>query len=311
MAGSSTYPGSVDNKTALQNGVDIIDADDVNDCYVMADAIETFVGTIGTDKTQSWTTDIMEYLCNHKAPTVTKASGSTLTVSPGAVAIKNAGQSNRFLRRNVNPITVDSTFIDQGSMADATIYYVFAVADTAASTFTVKFSLSSTSPNGLTNFELIGWFYNQAAGSLSLTGGFVGNVKTNGRDVPNQVKVAASSAISAQTVDASYTVLTGFTAQFYSSGRPVLILFGGAFTLSGSDQQAVFEAHIDGAASGIKSSTYSYGSQNTYLSGVTTMAAGLHSIDIRHKDGSPGAGTIATDPSGASGSTPTLIIIEL
>ena len=308
MAGSSTYPTSVDNKTALADGIDIIQADDVNNAYVPMTSTQTFVGSNG--KGASWSSDILDYNCNTAPPVVTKASSSTLSVSAGAIAIKNSGQTNRLLRRTTSATTVTSSNLDTGSMADDTYYYVYAVADSAATTFTVKFSASSTAPTGLTNFELIGWFYNESAGALDVTSGFVGNVKRNGRSVPNKVTIVASSAISAQTVSAGYTVLTGFTAQFYTSGRPVLIMFGGNFTLTSTDQQAIFATHIAGTPYK-QSSVYAYGSQCTYLVHIEELAAGTYTIDIRHKDGSPAAGTIATDPSGSSGSTPSLVIIEL
>lgn len=308
MAGSSDYPELVDNKTALQDGIDYMEADNVNNAYVPINKTQTFIGANG--KGASWSSDILDYLSNTKAPIVTKASSSTLSVSAGAIVIKNSAQSHRMLRRTTSAITVTASDIDTGSMADATGYYVFAVADTAATTFTVKFSLSPTAPTGLTHFELIGWFWNESAGALNVTSGFVGNVKGNGRDVPNKVQIVASSAISAQTVDATYTVLTGFTAHFYSSGRPVLITFGGNFTLASTDQQVVFASHIGGSAYK-QSSLYSYGSQCTFLHHIEELAAGFYVIDIRHKDGSPAAGTVATNPSSDSNSTPALTIIEL
>ena len=44
MAGSSNYPNAIDNKTPLQDGVDYIEADNVNNAYVPASAIQTFIG---------------------------------------------------------------------------------------------------------------------------------------------------------------------------------------------------------------------------------------------------------------------------
>lgn len=215
MAGSSTFPTSVDNKTALADGIDIIQADDVNNAYVPMTSTQTFIGANG--KGASWSTDILDYECNTGAPIIIKASGSTLTVKPGAVAIKNSGQTNRLLRRTTNDITVTSSNLDTGSMADDTYYYVYAVADSAATTFTIKFSASSTSPTGLTNFELIGWFFNESAGALDVTSGFVGNLNKNGRHVPNAVKVTAATDISRNNT--SYADMTDMSVRFVATGN--------------------------------------------------------------------------------------------
>ena len=222
MAGSSSYPETVDNKTQLQDGVDYMEADNVNNAYVPINVTQTFIGANG--KGASWSTDILEYLANTKAPIITKASGSTLSVSAGVVFIKNSGQSHRLMRRNTNAVTVTASDLDTGSMANNTFYYIYAVADTAATTFTVKFSTSATSPTGLTNFELIGWFYNQAGGALDVTLPYVGNVKAGGRDVPNAVTITSTADVTV-TATATFELLANTTVKIRTSGRPVLILF--------------------------------------------------------------------------------------
>lgn len=287
MAGSTTYPGSVDNKTALQDGIDIIQADDINDAYVPIDAIETFLGGIGSSKTQSWTTDLLEALANFKAPNCKKASGSTITVEPGVVVIKNSGQSNRMLRRTTANITVSASNLDTGAMADDTYYYLYAVADTAATTFTVKFSASASAPTGLTNFELIGWFFNQSAGALDITLDFVGNVRTNGRFAPN---VIVRTDTTSDTInDTSYgTDLTNAEIRFYSSGRPLLIL--GHFESNAANymnNDCAFIVDIDGAdqsASECRAAESTAGSGGARLVFLTTgVAAGTHTITIQAK----------------------------
>jgi len=286
MAGSSTYPTSVDNKTALQDGIDIIQADDVNNSYVPITSTQTFMGSNG--KGASWSSDVLDYLCNTAVPIVTKASASTLSVSAGAVAIKNAGQTNRLMRRNTSSTTVTSSNLDTGSMADDTYYYVYAVADSAATTFTVKFSASASSPTGLTNFELIGWFYNESAGALDVTSEYVGNIMRNGRYVPNQVTITDATS---QTIDqTSYTDVNVSTVKIYTSGRPVRFEYRLASTaasitnavtgfylglsIDGSDEAG--SEHLNGGPL----SGYSHGSSATY---VKTLAAGTHTIILRYK----------------------------
>lgn len=279
MAGSTTYPGSVDNKTALQDGVDIIQADDVNDAYVPIDAIETFVGGIGSGKTQSSSTDMLDYLGNEKAPMCSKASGSTITVSAGAVVIKNSGQSNRMLRRTTSDITVSASNLDTGSMVVG-YYYIYAVADTAATTFTVKFSASASSPTGLTNYELIGWFYNQANGSLDITIDYVGNVKRNGRDVPNVVKIEGTTDIS--TASTSLTDMTTMEIRIYSSGRPMNFVFTAPFIFDTIVGTVVID--IDGATKKTMVAKWNFGVGNPLaLHWTETLSAGTHTIKIRWK----------------------------
>lgn len=304
MAGSSTYPTSVDNKTQLQDGVDYMEGDNVNNAYVPLNAIETFIGTNG--KGQSWTTDILDFLANEAAPILTKASGSTLSLSAGAIFIKNSGQVNRLMRRTTSPTTISAANLDTASMAVG-YYDIYVLADSAATTFTVKFCIQGNTPSGATNFEKQGWFYNETAGVLDVTSGFVGNYKINGRDVPNMVTLVDATNFT-QTVNATYTAMSNFTARFISSGRPVLIIFRANFTLNATDRQVVFGSHINGTEYK-RSSEYAYGSQTTCLIHIETLAAGAYTIDIRHKQGSPAASSITSDT--GAGSTPSLMIIEL
>ena len=281
MAGSTTYPATVDNKTALQDGIDYMEADNVNNAYVPENATQTFIGANG--KGASWSTDILDYLSNLKAPIVTKASASTLSVSTGAVMVKNSGQTNRIGRRNTSATTVTASDIDTGTLA-VNYYYVFAVADTAATTFTVKFSLSSTAPTGLTNFELIGWFYNETTSAIDLTNGYVGNNKGAGRDVPNCVTV--NSAVVDTVNDTSYgSDLTGAVIRFYSSGRPVEISFTSNWANAGDEPKVIVD--IDGtdktASERSAFSTSGTVDQSLCTIYMETLSAGTHTITIQAK----------------------------
>lgn len=286
MAGSSDYPEIVDNKTALQDGIDYIEADNVNNAYVPINSTQTFIGANG--KGASWSLDLLDFLCNNSAPIVVKASSSTLSVLAGAVAIKNSGQSNRLLRRNSGATTITASNIDTGSMADDTYYYIYAVADTASTSFTVKFSASPTSPTGLTNYELIGWFYNESAGALDVTSGYVGNVMRNGRSVPNQVSITDATS---QTIDqTAYTDVNISTIRIYSSGRPLRFdyrLASTAASISGAVTGFYLGLSIDGSddagsehLNGGPSAGYSHGLGASY---VKTLSAGTHTIILRYK----------------------------
>lgn len=282
MAGSSTYPELIDNKTAIVDGTDYMEGDNVNHAYVPINTTQTFIGAAG--KAQSWSTDLLDFLCHGTAPICVKKDANTITVKAGAVAVKHHDDSFRMLRRNTSDVDVVAANLDTGSMADATYYYIYAVADSAATTFTVVFSASATTPTGATNYELIGWFYNQAAGSLTITDGLVGNVKTNGRNTPNVVW--KSSATTVTTTSGTLVDDTEATIKFYSSGRPVKITYniGGDI---GSDVVEYCGISVDGSdvAASLRAGRVSVASLPTGVSTVTmqSLTAGEHTIQGRIK----------------------------
>ena len=157
MAGSTTYPTSVDNKTQLTDGVDIIQADDVNDSYVPIDAIETFIGASGS--VQAKNTDILAFLEAITTDMRLKwIDVNTIQVSSGRIYCKNAAGTIRVLRKNTTTVNVTFTDRDTGSRALNTRYYVWANADATSSTVTFKISTSATAPTGVSVFGLVGHF---------------------------------------------------------------------------------------------------------------------------------------------------------
>lgn len=279
---TSDYPLQVDNHTELTDGVDVIQANDQNLSYASVDAIETFVGVTG--KAATWSTDVLDIMLNFSPPLITKASASTLSVSAGALLIGNSGQTQRLLRRNTSAIIISASDIDTGTIANNTYYYIYAVADASSTNFTVKFSLSATTPTGLTNYELIGWFYNQAAGSLDITLDYSGNVKRNGRDVPNVVHRVGTTEDAVN--DTSYgSDLTETVIRIYTSGRPVLMLFKARV----NDSATLFIVDIDGSDktnSEVKQSiniSWSPDDTESTLHYIEDLAAGEHVITIQAK----------------------------
>ena len=79
---------------------------------------------------------------------VVPASNATITVLAGEIAIPNAGESIVRYRRNTSATTVAWSDIDTGAEDTSKQYYVYAVADTDATTFTVKISTNATTPTG-------------------------------------------------------------------------------------------------------------------------------------------------------------------
>lgn len=218
----------------------------------------------------------------------------------GSIAIPNASGSIVRWRRTTSTTTITWSDIDTGAEASSTQYYVYATADTDITGMVFKISASSSAPSGATYYRKVGYFYNDSSGNIVN----VGNIK--GGDVSNAMTVSLANF--SDTVNASYTTMTGATAQFVSSGRPILIIFRGNFTLNATDRQVIYATHINGTEY-TKGSEYAYGSQGVSISHIETLASGVYTIDIRHKQGSPAATSVAQD-SGA-GSVATLSIIEL
>ncbi len=176
MAGSTSYPTSVDNKTALQDGVDIIQADDVNDAYVPLDAIETFIGPSG--KNQSNNIDILDFLRyvlnpdNHMR--VEYVDANTLKVKAGIIFCASADGSKRVMRRLASDQNVTFADLDTGSEQANTLYHLHAVADAANTSVTFKLSASASAPSGVTTFTKLCDFIND--GSSNIVKGSIRNL---------------------------------------------------------------------------------------------------------------------------------------
>lgn len=98
-----------------------------------------------------------------KGCSVTYASATTVSVATGEVTLANTDDTIRRMRKNVAAVAVDITSdIDTGSEAASTWYYVWAVADADATTFTCKLSTSSTFPTGVTYAAVLGKLYNNS-----------------------------------------------------------------------------------------------------------------------------------------------------
>lgn len=280
----SLYPSAPDvfvNRT----GSDVIASSDPNNAYDAIETIQGFVGSIG--KSQANSLDIADYLSRPTPPICVKKDANTITVRAGSVIIKNAGFTARMMRRNTSDTDITATDIDTGAMADATYYYIYAVADSAATTFTVKFSLSSTAPTGLTNFELIGWFYNQAGGSLTITDGFVGNMKSSNRDVPNSCRKSISANQS--TASSTYGTIPTLVIPFYSSGRPLFVNFNAGlvdYTIGQTPTFFQFRLMVDSTTFGEKyyaiiKDGVAQGDNAELSDIISSVVAGTHNLYVQ------------------------------
>ncbi len=94
------------------------------------------------------------------------ASATTITVAVGQVTCDNAARTTRKWRENVAVLTLGWADIDTGGEATSTTYYVYAVADTDATTFTGVISINGTTPTGATYYKRLGSFFNNSSGDI-------------------------------------------------------------------------------------------------------------------------------------------------
>lgn len=241
----AVYPVSVPVTPDLQNDIDDILAEHQNDPNDEITAIATAIGAIG--KSQSWGIDIVSALLNGTPVRIVKKDASTLTAKAGVCWVGNSGQSIRLPRRLTADLDITSGDIDTGSLADDTYYYVYAVADLVGTELEFVFSLSSTAPSGsYTSYELVGWFYNESAGALDVTSGFVGNIKRGLRtSSPNGVKLVGTDDV-AYGVN-TYADVPNTNLRLVTSGRPVVVQFDAPVYMSDNNTIGVMAINIDGA----------------------------------------------------------------
>ena len=101
-------------------------------------------------------------LANHRRNcNVEYASASTVTIGAGEVMLVNSAGDAYRMRANTAVVTLDLTAdLDTGTEQTSQEYYVYAVADADATTFTGIISESDTFPTGVTYARKIGTFYN-------------------------------------------------------------------------------------------------------------------------------------------------------
>jgi hypothetical protein len=98
---------------------------------------------------------------------ISYASASTITVGTGSVVCSNSGGTVRHLRANTAAVTVTWGMIDTGAEEASKTYYLWAVGDADATTFTVMISLSNTAPTGATYYKRLGSFYNDSSSNIT------------------------------------------------------------------------------------------------------------------------------------------------
>jgi hypothetical protein len=205
------------------------------------------------------------------------ASASTVTIGIGSVVCSNSDGSVRVLRQNTTAVTLDLTSdLDVGAEAVSTYYYIYAVADTDATTFTGKISLSSTAPTGVTYYKKLGYFYNNSSGDIVNVGNF--------SDTANFVYATAATDIT--TTSTTYADMDSMVCYFVSNGRPVEIKFTGIFSdVNGNPSVAI---DVDGTDKIVGTLYHDsgaiYGPLTLFWAEI--LSAGTHTIKVQWKTNS-------------------------
>lgn len=181
---AASFPNAKKTFSAVVNGVTKLVAALFNSPYDEIEAIETFIGATGGGA-QAYSDSLTNLLFNYRRGcAIEYKSAADIYVRLGEIMVTDAS-GNRRLRRNTSDTTVTWSNIDTGSEANSTTYYVYAVADASATTFTVKISTNSSTPSGCTFYKRLGSFYNDASGNIkqsSITNDDVTGLITDIRD---------------------------------------------------------------------------------------------------------------------------------
>lgn len=201
---AADFPATKKTFTQTVDGTDILQATLFNQPYDEIEAVQTFIGAMG--RAQSYNTSMKALLKNYRAGCSVDYKGAAdLYVRAGELYIGDASGNGAY-RQNTSDTTVTWTNIDTSSEANSTVYYVYAVADSAATTFTVVISANATTPTGCTYYRLIGTFYNDASGNIQQ----VANLNRNAA-LGNTVTLADNTVYLAATDGFFVAVVTGGT----------------------------------------------------------------------------------------------------
>ena len=215
--------------------------------------------------------------------TVLPNTAAAINVLAGTVAIQNSGGTVVYWRRNTSTTAVTWANIDVGVEEASKQYYVWAVADADAATFTILISLSATTPTGATYYRKIGYFYNDSGSDIVS----VGNIKQG--DVSNAIIASGSSLIS--TTSTSYTDMTDMVVYFVSSGRPVKFTAGANFSSANANERIQLIFDVDGTdktgsayLANVGAVTGSSGDrQSVHTFWLENLTAGTHTIKLQWK----------------------------
>ena len=179
---------------------------------------------------------------------ISYASASTVSVAAGSVVCSDTAGTTRKLRANTTATTVTWTNIDTGSEAASTTYYVYAIGDTDAATFTIVVSTNASTPGGTSHdyYKRLGSFYNDASSNITTV--------TNDDD---------------QRISLVYDYGTSASA-YTSRNIPSVKICYGTVSIAGNSTQAITNLPFTSSTSYIIQATYA--SNNT---GISEDACGI------------------------------------
>lgn len=212
---------------------------------------------------------------NHKRGCEVFPDGvASIKVGTGEIALPNSDASVVRWRKNTTVTSVDWTNIDTGAEATSTQYYVWALGDASASTFTVKISASATVPSGSpTYYRLIGSFYNNSSGNIVSVG-----------SLDEKLMVEGTSDIT--TTSATYEDMTDMTAYYYSTGSPLKISFTAPMNQNSASYIGSCVIDIDGTDYNFTTFNDANASSPIVVSVVdlvSGLSVGIHTIKIQWK----------------------------
>lgn len=177
---------------------------------------------------------------------------SSFYVGAGSVACSNSTGTERRLRKNTSVTTVTWADIDTGAEAVSTVYFVWAVADADASTFTVKISVNGTAPTGCTYYQRLGYFYNNPSGDIVDIFNFSNSVTVSQGTVYDGATIPLPTGALAAS---SYWIVSP-----YDTATNMNIVDGGASTYTGikcyTDTSRVVTCKARNANTGVEGSIY-------------------------------------------------------
>lgn len=263
---SSNYPTSVDNTPDLQDGVDYIEADDVNTPKDSAEAAQSFLGASGA--AQSHNTDLLAHIVAIR-PTIklSYTDVDEITASAGLSRPQNAAGSVRKLRKNTSTTSITGANLDAGgpAFAASTTYYVYSDGDAAATTVAFVVSTNASAPAAVTNYELIGGFATDGSGNIvsstvwSAAGLEVVQVQeySTGEEAHGSGTIANDDTIPQKT-EGNQVLTLSFQPAYADSKIHVEVLVHGASQVDGSFVVAAlfFDTESDARAVGYQYQTY-------------------------------------------------------
>ncbi len=228
-----------------------------------------------------------------------------VTVGRGEIELGSTGGK----RRNTSSINIDFDVSGLGGLAAAdtytanTFYYLYTFPNTGnASNYSGIAGSATTGVADVADERLVGWCYSDS--SMNISADSVGGYKALGSSQPNIVHISRATDIATT----SNTYVAMITGKFYSSGRPIFMMFTAPVNTT-STNGAFFAFSVDGVTHGETSldDTDNAQRQIATTTAIAKVGAGEHTINaIWHT-----TGAVSITQVGATEGARRLTIMEL